>query len=120
MRGRARARARSLRHRSPLRAGARPAIHLQVVDEADSRALNQRYREFFKEPKVVVNVDNVSSKWYFVQGETGAGRFAPGRLWTCGRCAWRRTGCDRGQRAAARPALPTAAAFAHMPTAFDD
>ena len=31
----------------------------------------------------------------------------------------RRTGCDRGQRAAARPALPTAAAFDHMPTAFD-
>lgn len=27
----------------------------------------------------------------------------------------RRTGCDRGQRAAA---LPTAAAFDHMPTAF--
>jgi hypothetical protein len=32
----------------------------------------------------------------------------------------RRTGCDRGQRAAARAALPTAAAFAHMPTAFDE
>ena len=31
----------------------------------------------------------------------------------------RRTGCDRGQRAAARHALPTAAAFDHMPTAFD-
>jgi len=46
--------------------------------------------------------------------------FAPGRLamdmWTM---RLRRTGCDRGQRAAARPALPTAAAFDHMPTAFD-
>ena len=31
----------------------------------------------------------------------------------------RRTGSDRGQRAAARLALPTAAAFDHMPTAFD-
>ena len=31
----------------------------------------------------------------------------------------RRTGCDRGQRAAARPALPTAATFDHMPTAFN-
>jgi len=31
----------------------------------------------------------------------------------------RRTGCGDGQRAAARPALPTAAAFHHMPTAFD-
>jgi len=31
----------------------------------------------------------------------------------------RRTGCVRGQRAAARPALPTAAAFDHMPTALD-
>ena len=31
----------------------------------------------------------------------------------------RRTGCGRGQRAAARLALPTAAAFDHMPTASD-
>jgi len=31
----------------------------------------------------------------------------------------RRTGCDRGQRAAARLRCPTAAAFAHMTTAFD-
>jgi len=29
----------------------------------------------------------------------------------------RRTGCDRGQRAACAAALPTAAAFDHMPTA---
>ena len=31
------------------------------------------------------------------------------------RCAWRRTGFDRGQRYA----LPTAESFAHMPTAFN-
>jgi hypothetical protein len=31
----------------------------------------------------------------------------------------RRTGCVRGQRGAARHALPTDAPFAHMTTAFD-
>ncbi len=36
-------------------------------------------------------------------------------MWTMRR---RRTGYDRGQRGAARPALPTAAPFVHMPTAF--
>ena len=48
----------------------------------------------------------------------GAGRFAPGRPWTCGRCACGApvATVDNARCAAA---LPTAATFDHMPTAFD-
>ena len=49
----------------------------------------------------------------------GAGRCAPGGAMDIWTMRLRRTGRDRGQRGAARLALPTAAPFAHMTTALD-
>jgi protein involved in polysaccharide export with SLBB domain len=39
-----------------------------------AETLNQRYLEFYKDPKVRVEVANIQSKYVFLQGELGGGR----------------------------------------------